>query len=286
MQDIPNKAFTHGGKFHADEVMATAVLRILNPELKVQRGFKIPQGFDGIIYDIGFGEFDHHQKDSEKRPNGVPYAAFGLIWRKYGRDVMQKYCPEQFAAEEAERFDEKVIQHIDKDDNTGCGDIIGDLIGAFNPAWDSSKTDNECFWEAEKFAETILRNKLGAIAANYRARETVKKALSEMSPDGIVTLDVYAPWKMFLVPSPANFVVYPSQRGGFSAQCVPNDDDTHSLKIPFPQEWAGLDEEQLKQKSGIESIRFCHNSGFLISANTKQDAIAACRKAMQLAGKL
>ena len=73
-----DKGFTHGGKFHADDVFSTALLKILFPNINVERGFVVPENFDGIIYDIGFGEFDHHQENSPVRESGTPYASFGL----------------------------------------------------------------------------------------------------------------------------------------------------------------------------------------------------------------
>ena len=36
---IPAKGFTHGGKFHADDVFATALLMIVRLDIKVTRGF-------------------------------------------------------------------------------------------------------------------------------------------------------------------------------------------------------------------------------------------------------
>ena len=59
---IPANGFTHAGKFHADDVFATALLQILRPDIKITRGFVVPDDFDGIVYDIGFGMFDHHQE--------------------------------------------------------------------------------------------------------------------------------------------------------------------------------------------------------------------------------
>ncbi len=45
---------------------------------------KIPEDYEGIVFDIGRGQYDHHQRDSRVRENGVPYAAFGLLWEKFG----------------------------------------------------------------------------------------------------------------------------------------------------------------------------------------------------------
>ena len=52
---IPAKGFTHGGKFHADDVFSTALLQIVRPDIQVTRGFVVPDDFDGIVYDVGGG---------------------------------------------------------------------------------------------------------------------------------------------------------------------------------------------------------------------------------------
>ena len=70
-------AFTHSGKFHADDVFSAALLLYLNPEITITRGNRVPEDFDGIVFDIGRGRYDHHQKDSRVRENGIAYAAFG-----------------------------------------------------------------------------------------------------------------------------------------------------------------------------------------------------------------
>ena len=267
---IPDTALTHGGRFHADDVFSAALLKLLNPSVQITRVFDVPENFDGLVFDIGWGRFDHHQKNAPVRPNGVPYAAFGLLWKEFGAGLV--------GPEEAERFDFHFIQPLDLDDNTGCGSEIAGLIGAFNPSWDSDRSPDDCFAEAVAFAEVILEKRFEGIWSIQRARALVERALGEMR-DGIVILSTFAPWKMALVPSPAEFVVYPSQRGGYSAQAVPNDDETHSLKHPFPAGWAGRSEEELPRISGIETLRFCHNNRFLIAAGTLEDAVRACEAA-------
>ena len=69
---IPANGFTHAGKFHADDVFATALLQILRPDIKITRGFVVPDDFDGIVYDIGFGMFDHHQGAPRDLPQRIP----------------------------------------------------------------------------------------------------------------------------------------------------------------------------------------------------------------------
>ena len=81
-------AFTHSGKFHADDVFSAALLLYLNPEITITRGNRVLEDFDGIVFDIGRGRYDHHQKDSRVRENGIAYAAFGLLWEELGAEIL------------------------------------------------------------------------------------------------------------------------------------------------------------------------------------------------------
>ena len=207
-----DKGFTHGGKFHSDDVFATAFLRILNPKITIERGFDVPENFDGIVYDIGRGEFDHHQQDKEYRENGCPYAAFGLIWRAFGADFIGE--------EEAVHFDEKFIQPLDESDNTGCDNMLAKVIGEFNPGWDSTESYDDCFWKAEAMAEVILRNHFESVEGAKRGSALVKEAM-ERSDGKILILPRFAPWKKEVTGSSYLFTIYPSNRGGYSVQAVP-----------------------------------------------------------------
>ena len=61
----PNaKAFTHSGKFHADDVFSSALLLYLNPQITITRGNRVPEDYDGIVFDIGRGRYDHHQRET------------------------------------------------------------------------------------------------------------------------------------------------------------------------------------------------------------------------------
>ena len=83
-------AFTHSGKFHADDVFSAALLLYLNPEITITRGNKVPEDFEGIVFDIGRGQYDHHQKDSRIRENGVAYAALGFCGKHWGQRSWEK----------------------------------------------------------------------------------------------------------------------------------------------------------------------------------------------------
>lgn len=284
MTELKDYAMTHGGKFHADDVFSAALLKIINPNMKFLRAFEVPKDYDGIVFDIGFGKFDHHQEGAEIRENGVPYAAFGLIWREFGESIILRGCPLEQATKEAVHFDEKFIQPLDEDDNTGCGNQLASVIGTFNPNWDSDETPDQCFEKIVEFVTIILKKKIDSIMSIQRARVLVEDALAN-SIDNIVILSRFSPWKMILVPSDAEFVIYPSQRGGYSAQVVPTNLNKTEAKCSFPEEWTGKTEDVLQKISGISTLTFCHKGRFLISADSLDDVIKACKIARNKAKK-
>ncbi len=271
--EIPLRGFTHGSKFHSDDVFATAFLKILNPGIEITRGFEVPENFDGIVYDIGRGRYDHHQADKEYRENGCPYAAFGLVWREFGAEYIGE--------EEAERFDRDFIQPLDESDNTGKTNILADIIDEFNPGWDSGEDYDKCFWKAVDFAKLVLENHFSAVAGVYRAKTLVNEAMEECDGN-VLVLPQFAPWKGEAIGSSYKFVVYPSSRGGYSAQGVPVSADDKTLVCPFPEEWCGKPPEELVKITGIKTLRFCHPNAFLAAADEKEDAVKAARMALDI----
>ena len=272
--DIPDKGFTHGCKFHSDDVFSTAFLRMLKPDIQIIRGNEVPEDFDGIVYDIGMGKFDHHQLDKEYRENGCPYAAFGLLWREFGAACVGE--------EEAAKFDAKFVQPLDESDNTGCSNVLANIISEFNPGWDSDESFDDCFWKAEKFAEVILNNHFEAIAGIERGRELVRADMERCDGE-VLILSKFAPWKGEVKGSGYQMVVYPSNRGGYSAQGVPDaeSEEENTLVCEFPQEWRGKTAEELVEITGLKTIRFCHPAGFLAAAEEQEDAVAMARMAIE-----
>lgn len=266
------KGFTHGGKFHADDVFGAALLSIVFPGIKIERGFKVPENYDGIIFDIGFGEFDHHQADKEVRENGIPYAAFGLLWRKFGNLIVSE--------EKAQIFDEKFVQAIDLTDNTGESNELSTVIASFNPSWNEEIDADECFMKAMNFAKEILQRRFLYYKDEELAEGIVEAELAK-SEDGILVLPRFVPWKSKVLETDVKFVVFPSLRGGYNAQAVPISEENPELRISFPEEWRGKTPEELKTICGMQGMTFCHSGGFLIAADKLDTAIIACKMAME-----
>ena len=268
------KAFTHGGKFHADDVFSSALLLYINPEIVISRGNKVPEDFDGIVFDIGRGRYDHHQKDSGVRENGVPYAAFGLLWEVLGKEILGE--------ELAEKMDESFIQPLDINDNTGEKNELATLIGNFNPPWDAKGGSDEAFFQAVSVAGMILENKFERYRGNARADQRVEQVLEEHNPkDRILVLPEFIPCQKALAETEIAFVIFPSNRGGY---CIQPQKREYSMnyKCSFPSQWLGLEGEELVKETGLSSAVFCHKGGFLMTVGELEDAKAACKKALEV----
>ena len=271
-------AFTHSGKFHADDVFSAALLLYLNPEITITRGNKVPEDFDGVVFDIGRGQYDHHQKDSRIRENGVPYAAFGLLWEAVGAEIL--------GGELAQKFDEAFVQPLDNNDNTGEKNELAALIGNFNPTWDASGNNDEAFFLAVSVAGMILENKFERYLGNERADRRVEEILEAHeralqsgekteNEAKILILPEFVPCQKRLSETEIAFVIFPSNRGGY---CIQPQKKEYSLnyKCSFPSEWLGLENEELQKETGLGSAGFCHKGGFLLTTGTLEDAVKAC----------
>ncbi len=253
------KAFTHGGKFHSDDVFSAALLLYLNPEIQISRGNRVPENFDGLVFDIGRGAYDHHQKDSRIRENGVPYAAFGLLWEALGAEILGK--------ELAASFDEAFVQPLDNNDNTGEKNELASLIGNFNPAWDAEGGTDKAFFQAVNMAGMILENKFERYRGNERADRRVEEILVEKTEGQaikageipaenrqILILPELVPCQKRLSETEIAFVIFHYNRGGY---CIQPQKREYSLnyKCCFPAAWLGW-----KRRSWRGSFRHCRGS--------------------------
>lgn len=276
-------AFTHSGKFHADDVFSAALLLYLNPEIMITRGNRVPEDFDGIVFDIGRGQYDHHQKDSRIRENGIPYAAFGLLWEALGADILGEDL--------AQRFDEAFVQPLDNNDNTGEKNELATLIGNFNPTWDAEGSNDEAFFQAVSVAGMILENKFERFRGNERADKRIEEIYAhheqavhdrEKHRDDarILILPEFVPCQKFLSETEIAFVIFPSNRGGY---CIQPQKKEYSMnyKCSFPVEWLGLENEELAVATGLKSAGFCHKGGFLMTTGELADAVQVCRISMK-----
>ncbi len=291
---------THGAKFHADDVFSTVIMEKLVENLKLIRVLEIPEEYknkkDIFIYDIGYGELDHHQKGGNgERENGIKYAAFGLIWKKYGHEYLEKINVKRENINLIwESLDREFVQSIDSIDN---GQLefsnieipvvtVSNIIGVYNPNWNEEKTFDEGFKEAFEIAKKIWNRKLNSVISKIDAKTEVELAI-EKSENRIMVLDKFLPYLDFVLNSnnpkaeKLLYVVYPSNRGGYGIQAIQKKLNSFENRKPFPLSWAGLKDEQLQTVTNIKTAKFCHNARFLCTTETLSDAIEIAEKAVK-----
>lgn len=294
------KCITHGAKFHADDVFCTVILDKIVEGNTLIRVLEVPEEYkirkDKIIYDIGWGELDHHQKGGNgERENGIRYAAFGLIWKKYGIEYLRKIgIDEEMINLVWKYLDTEFVQLVDSIDNgqidKGAIDIplvtVSDVIDYYNPNWNEEKSYNDGFAEAYIIAEKIWKQKVNSVFCKLQAKTEVDKAI-ENSNGGFVVLDKYMPYQDFVINSENPkakdllYAIYPSNRGGYGIQAIQKAVNTFENRKPFPEAWGGLKDEDLQKVSGIKTARFCHNARFLCTTETLEDAIELAKKAVE-----
>ena len=287
-------AITHGGTFHADEVMATIILNKVFGNITVCRTFRVPEDLkeDVIVYDIGFGAFDHHQKGGNgARENGVPYAACGLIWKEFGPQIVANTRNPELVWD---LIDRDLIQGIDAGDNGTMPKAdypaqamsLSAVISGFNPNWDSNEDPDEAFAKAVELAEVVFDNTLASTIAKAKAEQIVEEAI-EKAEEHIMVLNQFVPWQEYIFSSTSpkadeiQFVVFPSNRGGYNWQCVPDGIGSFGQRKSVPEEWKGLRDADIQKVTGIDTATFCHPAGFIGGAETFADAYALAKKAVE-----
>ena len=273
------RAITHSTVFHADEVFGAALCRLLNPVLAITRTLDVEKalkqaeerGEKAIVFDIGLGEYDHHQADKALRPDGTPYCGFGLLWRDFGHIL----CPDEAAWK---KVDETLALPIDKHDNGVSQNLLASAIGQLNPNWNDSESEEEAFFQAMQVAEILLKAAIKRANAAVEAVDAVLECYLASPTEEILVLDEYMPYSEAVHSEEklknVLFVVYPSKRGGWNVQTITKEPGTYVNRMDFPEEWLGHADPE-------RGIHFAHTANFLIACDTKEQAVKVAQEAVE-----
>ena len=285
---------THPGRFHADDLFATAMLlEYLNGKAKVVRSAdqKIIDKADfvldiGRIYDPSKNRFDHHQGGVGARENGILYASAGLVWKHFGEKIAG-------SKEVAEMIDKKLIAQIDIVD-VGQGypqAIVGDvypyhlnnIAGAFSNTWkEQGRNETEGFMFLLPFAREIIKREIVHAKAKIEAEKYVNEAYLKSEDKRFVVTDRAYPMDAFQDKTEVLFVVSPENRSkGWCVRTIRKDEHGYANRKDLPKEWAGKSGKEMAKISGVSDATFCHLGLFLAVAKSKEGAIALAKKAVE-----
>lgn len=288
---------THDGKFHADDVCAVAALALLidGPiEVIRTRDIKKIEKADfvvdvGGVFNASNQRFDHHQEGGAgSRENGIPYAAFGLVWKTHGESL----CG---SLEVAKIIDRDMVATLDASDNgvnvfsTDIPDVnmygLDSVVNAFVSTWKEGDRDIDvAFAELVKFVKALLAREIMRVRAKMEARDFVEKAYKEAADKRIIILDGPYPSRDILskYPEPLYFIRPRLDDGKWSVETVRDDTRSFVNRKDFPKEWGAKTDGEFAKISGVSDAVFCHKNLFLAVADSKEGAIALAKRALEL----
>lgn len=252
---------THSGEFHADEVVATAMLRIAGIHAPVQRSrepavVRAAQADPHtLVLDVGYAfepallNFDHHQDMA------LPASA-GMVWAHF-RDAI---CPDA----DAQLFFGQFIESIDAYDTNRNGIVerwkdlaegqrnASEVIKGFNRDITQPDVQDAQFAQAVAVAERLVRNELYLAAEKAASeRDYIRR---EVLPNGVAVFAQHS--KVWKEKGEHLFAVMPHPEG-WQIQSR----DTRLAQIP----------EHISQ---CEGFVFRHATGFVAAVKDKSVAVA------------
>jgi uncharacterized UPF0160 family protein len=287
-QKIARQFGTHDGSFHADEVTACALLLLFNlidiDKIERTRDMEILNTCEyvcdvGGVYDPNRKLFDHHQAEYT---GSMSSAGMVLLYLK-NANILSKHA--------YDFFNHSLIAGVDAHDNGRDPQIPGlctysHLVSNFTPISHetSPEEQDKAFHEALQFAlghlsRLWLRYQYMQSCAQIVAEAMARKDECLMFEKSIPWLEIF--FELDGASHPAKFVIMPSGKHWKLRGIPPTLDERMKVRSPFPKEWAGLLDEELKKVTGISGAIFCHKGRFISVWETRADALKALKYALE-----
>ncbi|OGI60065.1 hypothetical protein A2641_02740 [Candidatus Nomurabacteria bacterium RIFCSPHIGHO2_01_FULL_37_25] len=298
MKKLSKKLVTHDGSFQSDDIFAAATLAIFlekagetfeiirtrNPEI-INTGDYV---FDvGGIYDEAINRFDHHQiGGAGKGLDNIDYAAFGLVWKKFGKIVAG-------SEKVAGLINKRLVTPIDAWDN-GFDLVLNKynvtpyyvqhFFLSMVPTWrEENITNDEMFLKSVEIAKEILLREIIHAQDLLLADEKVLSIYNNTKDKRIIILDKNYPYEYTLTNfSEPLFVIYPRINDNlWGVKAVRKNPKSFSNRKDFPKSWAGLRDDELQKTSGVSDAVFCHRGLFMAVAKSKEGAMKLAQIAVK-----
>ena len=278
------KACTHNGVFHADDVFAAAILRMVaDCEIVRSRDPKDWEAAD-IVFDVGGqhdGEkwFDHHFSPVPTDNEGFMLSSAGMLWSQFG----EKICGSKKAANYVRN---NLIRSVDQIDNGNFPPTpkdpewevvtVSHVLAAFNPGWDDPNPDfDRGYLKALDFAEIILGNYIEAAKASVKVEEIVLESIDLSKESEILELIQFCPWEDeidIIRNTHFRMVLFEDLKSGtWRLRTIPRENDPSRGVWEVPWDlWGKRGDE------APEGVDFVHPSGF-IAGGTREGLLALAR---------
>lgn len=273
----------HDGEFHADEIVACALLiraNLIDERSIIRTRDPLVLEKCEFVCDVG-GEFDFEKKrfDHHQISYKGHLSSAGM--------VLSYLCCNQILSGVFCHYLERVlVRGVDEIDNGIMPPIYGlctfsGVVAAFVPCDRSNVDDlNKAFYEALHFALAHLAREERRFLYVQKFKSIVKKVM-ERDRECLI-FDQPIPWResffeMNGEAHSAEFIIMPYGKY-WQLRCIP---PTYArsmeVRVPLPETWAGLLSKDLQEATGISGAIFCHKGLFISFWETKEDALKALR---------
>jgi uncharacterized UPF0160 family protein len=293
------KVAIHSGRFHSDEAFAIATLKMLDDVKYVRTRDESAMKECDLRVDVGrkynpaTGDFDHHQPEGAgKRENGIPYAAFGLIWKEFGAKV----CGSQSIADIVEEQLVQVLDAVDSGFDLFSNKIPGvypfgidSAVDNMMPSWKignpSPQQIDEMFKPAVELASQTLKNAIEKARNHIDGDDFVRNAIKNADDERLIILDKYVPWQDVVIKEAPNalFVVlpaWPSPEDDWVLKAIDVEAGSFKNRKKLPASWAGKIESDLVTATGVADAKFCHSARFMAIAKSKEGCLGLAKLAI------
>lgn len=279
-------AATHSGPFHADDVLAWALIKVFHaPDgqlVRTRDPAQIRQAelvFDvGGQYDPKNGRFDHHQASYQG-----PLSSAGMVleWLMERGEV---------ELEVGAKLKAEMVDYVDAVDN---GRLVPDrgvpcfarVVELYAAGHDTHEAFDAAYHRAVAMAEGAVRGVVSSIEEVRRARSTVVQAMKDAEQAGrnVIFLDGYQKWKPVYYAQggaqhPTEYIVFPGIEGTWRVIAIAPHEDSFDQKRPLPESWAGLTGSSLSEVTGVQGSLFCHKNRFIAVFESRDAAVEALER--------
>ena len=276
--------YTHCDSFHADELMAIALLARFHFDVSVEdlnvirtrdeNILSVAKNSNDFVIDVGREynseklNFDHHQSDPNLVwENGGPLSSCGLIFRWLKKEGKLKSISDYTISKLAD-FAYTVDQH----DNGKQIWEDNKFFRAYNHS-DDRVIENKQFRKALRAAEDYVDNLIFKAELEKENNEKIEKAIKESidnnHEDFLIVYDSLPGCRDIGVEKSKAILYiagYKDEEIGlmeWSVKSIPSDiNDPFSSRQRMPKAWCGVEGQALKDISGF-NLRFCHKGGFI-----------------------
>lgn len=293
MSEKKIRVVTHDAGFHTDDVFGVAALSLLLGDDTIEiirtRNESVIDSAEyvldvGFVYDEASNRFDHHQEAGAGiRDNGIPYASFGLVWKKYGAEI----CGSQ---EIANGIETKLVQHVDAYDNgietftLGAQNVspflLQDVVATFEPKFGEQNRSNDAgFLEAVGFARHVLTRLIIGERGELEIKKRVSEAYERAENKRCIVFDESFVADRVLIAmtlgtySDTVYFIHKHQGGRWQLVCVVNPPMFYDNRKLLPAVWRGKHGAELATVTGVPDAFFCHRAGFMAVVDSKAGAM-------------